>query len=652
MLGYTGPDVLILSNNLSSAHDAPEVLDNQLDEDLRLGRVCAATPTQPFISSPLGLVPKSDNTLRRIHHLSFPSGRSVNDNIPAGNATLRYTAVTDIFEAVRRAGRGAVLIKRDLKDAFRMIPVAPQHRWLLGFSWRGNHYTEKCLPFGLRTAPFLFNLFAEGLHWTWLASAPPEWLVQLIHYLDDFIAILPPGSDPAPMLQLYLDLCWLLGLVDNTKKAAHGTCVECLGIEIDTLEMTARLPRAKILKGTRLVEDALTQGRLTQLETERITGFLVFCASVLPLGRTFLARLWNFHRSFKDPRAHRPLTIGAVRDLEWWRDTLPLASGLRLLDDAARKTFHLYTDASSFALGGFWYEGNPADRDWKVHSVPQGQAFACPRSNNPDTTSHTEALTSSHLQTHVRTPSHGRTAPPCADKTHASHGHTEAPTSQLQTHVWAPPHGRTAPPYADKTHAPHGNTEALTSQLQTHAWAPPHGRTAPPYADKTHAPHGNTEAPTSQLQTHAWAPPHGRTAPPYADGQTPTRTKPYEGEPASSRVDRDHINTAEINAIVTALRLWLSVFAGGFVIIHTDNTTAEAAFGSGTTRGTASMDLLRDAIVLAATADIKLYACRISSEDNGLADALSRFEWEKIANLCPQWTNPLECYHQSISAPS
>jgi hypothetical protein len=106
LLGYTGPDVLILSSNLSSAHDAPEVLDNQLDEDLRLGRVCAATPTQPFISSPLGLVPKSDNTLRRIHHLSFPSGRSVNDNIPADNATLRYTAVTDIFEAVRQAGRG------------------------------------------------------------------------------------------------------------------------------------------------------------------------------------------------------------------------------------------------------------------------------------------------------------------------------------------------------------------------------------------------------------------------------------------------------------------------------------------------------------------------------------------------------------------
>ena len=57
---------------------------------------------------------------------------------------------------------------------------------------------------------------------------------------------------------------------------------------------------------------------------------------------------------------------------------------------------------------------------------------------------------------------------------------------------------------------------------------------------------------------------------------------------------------------MTALKLWLSVFAGGLVIIQTDNTTAEAAFDSGTTKGIASMDLLRDAIVLGAAADIKL----------------------------------------------
>src|SRR5437762_3513896 len=66
---------------------------------------------------------------------------------------------------------------------------------------------------------------------------------------------------------------------------------------------------------------------------------------------------------------------------------------------------------------------------------------------------------------------------------------------------------------------------------------------------------------------------------------------------------------------------------------HTDNTTANAAFASGTTRSTESMDLLRDAAVLAAAANIKLYARRVvPSVDNGLADALSRLD-------CVEWNN-------------
>jgi len=51
-----------------------------------------------------------------------------------------------------------------LKDAFRNIPVSPFDYWLLLFEWLGKFYVDVALPFGLSTAPFLFNLFAEGLH--------------------------------------------------------------------------------------------------------------------------------------------------------------------------------------------------------------------------------------------------------------------------------------------------------------------------------------------------------------------------------------------------------------------------------------------------------------------------------------------------------
>src|SRR5204863_6591393 len=117
-----------------------------------------------------------------------------------------------------------------------------------------------------------------------------------------------------------------------------------------------------------------------------------------------------------------------------------------------------------------------------------------------------------------------------------------------------------------------------------------------------------------------------------ADRDWRSHDVPQDQAYALPRHESAHINSAEIDAIVIALKLWLPTLAGGFVIIHTDNTTAEAAFGSGTTRSTESMNLLRDAAVLAAAADIKLYACRVSSADNGLSAALSRLDLIRVAN--------------------
>lgn len=129
-LGYKGPrDVLILSKNLVSAMEDPSIIDNKLEEDLRLRRIVPVpNPSIPFISSPLGLVPKHDGGFRRIHHLSHPKGRSVNDHIPDGAGELRYIKFQEVLNLILKAGRHCIIMKRDIKDAFRNIPVAPQHQ--------------------------------------------------------------------------------------------------------------------------------------------------------------------------------------------------------------------------------------------------------------------------------------------------------------------------------------------------------------------------------------------------------------------------------------------------------------------------------------------------------------------------------------------
>ena len=377
-LGYSGPSRLLISQNLASALIQPSIISDKLQTDLDLGRVARCTTEPPFICSPLGLAPKADGGWRRIHHLSFPNENSVNSNIPQDCGYLRYTTLESIFRMVRHVGRGAIIVKKDLKDAFRMIPVAYNQRWLLGFSWDGQFYHENCLPFGLRTSPFIFNLFAEGLHW--LIQAALHW-DHLEHYLDDFIAIFPAAYPYIPRaLADYDDLAATLGLLPNVSKDAQGSCVECLGIEIDSVAMEARLPARKIAKAERLIDEALSRGTLTLRETQRLAGFLSFCSAVVLLGRTHLQRLWGFSSSFINPLSHRPLTEPARADLTWWRDLLPRFNGVRFIDETLRPRFHLFTDASRTGLGGFFYPGGPEHSLWNLccPSFPASNAFGVP----------------------------------------------------------------------------------------------------------------------------------------------------------------------------------------------------------------------------------------------------------------------------------
>ena len=187
-LGYAGPKQKILSDNLSSANDAPTVLSEDLQHQIRQGRVTKLDVLpEHFISSPLGLEPKPNGKWRRIHHLSHPRGRSVNCHIPIDYGSLEYTSVDEAIAALLKIGKGAILIKRDLSDAFRHIPVSSMDWCLLGFSWEGSYYYERFLPFGLQTASFLFDIFAKGITWIMIYHG---W--QTLHYLNKFLVILNP----------------------------------------------------------------------------------------------------------------------------------------------------------------------------------------------------------------------------------------------------------------------------------------------------------------------------------------------------------------------------------------------------------------------------------------------------------------------------
>ena len=139
-----------------------------------------------------------------------------------------YQTFDDAIRLVQKHGPHCKLHKRNFKDAFRKIPISPLDYWLFLFEWEEKIYVDIFLPFGLRTAPFIFNLFGEGLHWI-LESFGRD----LIHYIDDFLLF----NDPDP--EFFGNLASYLGLVENLTKRKDEWVVEFTGIELDSDHMIA-----------------------------------------------------------------------------------------------------------------------------------------------------------------------------------------------------------------------------------------------------------------------------------------------------------------------------------------------------------------------------------------------------------------------------
>ena len=132
--------------------------------------------------SSFGVIPKKGqpDKWRLIVDLSSLQGQSVNDGIDPESWHPQYIKMDDIIKMVSKFGPGALMAKFDIESAYRNIAINPSDRHLLGLKWRDAYYIDLALPFGLRSAPAIFNSVAELVKWIsfWLLqqtqwSVPP-----------------------------------------------------------------------------------------------------------------------------------------------------------------------------------------------------------------------------------------------------------------------------------------------------------------------------------------------------------------------------------------------------------------------------------------------------------------------------------------------
>jgi hypothetical protein len=191
-VGYHGPLTSADAPNLKSALEHPAAVSADLAKEAKAGRMAGPLPqppATPFRVSPIGTVPKKGSEEhRRIHHLSYPHGSSVNDYID--DIELTYASFDDAVALIRSIGPRARLAKIDVKAAFRCVAVHPSDRWLLGMKWDGQFYADLALPFGLKSSPAIWERYAALAEWMAHRNGAPH----ATHYVDDFLV----GGAPAP----------------------------------------------------------------------------------------------------------------------------------------------------------------------------------------------------------------------------------------------------------------------------------------------------------------------------------------------------------------------------------------------------------------------------------------------------------------------
>ena len=102
------------------------------------------------------------------------------------------------------------MAKYDVASTYRNEAISPDDCPLLGMQWSGQYFIDLVLPFGLRSAPFIFTAIADLVEWILVHNYD---VTFLRHYLDDFLTLGPPSSPVCHNnLQTCVRLCKQLGL--------------------------------------------------------------------------------------------------------------------------------------------------------------------------------------------------------------------------------------------------------------------------------------------------------------------------------------------------------------------------------------------------------------------------------------------------------
>ncbi|XP_033731470.1 uncharacterized protein LOC117344735 [Pecten maximus] len=364
------PEVPFQCRNLRSALRESETVTSLIQKEVDKGFLLGPFKSVPFKHSrinPIGIAEhKYSKKKCLIVDMSAPhddpENPSLNSLIDKDTYSLKYVKIDDAISLIKKLGKDTWLIKTDISDAFKLLPIKPSLWPLHGISWEGDFYFFVRLVFGSRSSPKIFDNLSEAI--CWIARHMYR-IKHVLHLLDDFIVLEPKLADAQDTMTKFLRIFHNLGVpIALHKTAGPCTCLEYLGVCLDSEKMEARLPVEKIDRIREILNSFSQRKTCTKRELLSLLGHMNFASRVIRPGRSFVSHLIKLSTSVSKLHHHVTLTSAVRSDLVMWSNFLSSWNGVSFfMDDniTLAADIYIFTDSTCTSFGGIhgasWFQG-------------------------------------------------------------------------------------------------------------------------------------------------------------------------------------------------------------------------------------------------------------------------------------------------------
>jgi hypothetical protein len=249
--------------------------------------------------------------------------------------------------------KGMWAISLDLKDAFFHIPIRPISRKYLRFSFQGKVYQYRALPFGLKTAPWIFTKVISQV------MGMRDLKQYTVHpYLDDWLSPVPDQQTGRQAAVKIVSTCQDLGLKINVEKSQLVPSQDFvyLGTHYQLMLGLMGVPLDKQKKIADMVTSFLSKPTQPAIRWLSLLGLLGSQEKVVRYGRLRIRVIqWGLKAQWRMASKgwfdQVQVTSAVRKACLWWAD--PANTHLTMPLHVPQPTVTVTTDASTAGWGGF-----------------------------------------------------------------------------------------------------------------------------------------------------------------------------------------------------------------------------------------------------------------------------------------------------------